>query len=59
MLKQFVITIALVSFLGVYTLAQEQPNTDKKEKYNKRESSENSVYFTRSKTEINNQQSPT
>ena len=32
MLKQFVITIALVSFLGAYTLAQEKPDTDKKEK---------------------------
>jgi len=32
MLKQFVITMALVSFLGAYTLAQEQPNTDKIEK---------------------------
>lgn len=30
MLKQFVITMALVSFLGTFTLAQEQ--TDKKEK---------------------------
>ena len=32
MLKQFVITIALVSFLGAYMLAQEKPDTDKKEK---------------------------
>jgi len=32
MLKQFVITIALVSFFGAFTLAQEQ--TDKKEKKN-------------------------
>jgi hypothetical protein len=31
MLKQLLITIALVSFLGVSTLAQEQPSTDKKE----------------------------
>lgn len=31
MLKQLLITIALVSFLGVFTLAQEQPSTDKKE----------------------------
>ena len=32
MLKQFVITIALVSFLGAFTLAQEKTDTDKKEK---------------------------
>lgn len=31
MLKQLVITIALVSFFSVFTLAQEQPSTDKKE----------------------------
>jgi hypothetical protein len=32
MLKQFIITLALVSFLGTFTLAQEQP--DKNEKKN-------------------------
>jgi hypothetical protein len=32
MLKQLVITFALVSFLGVFTLSQEQQTTDKKEK---------------------------
>ena len=32
MLKQLVITIALFSFLGVITLAQEKPETEKKEK---------------------------
>ena len=32
MLKQLVITIALVSFLGVFTMAQEQTTTEKTEK---------------------------
>ena len=32
MLKQFVIIFALVSFLGVFTLAQEKTETDKQEK---------------------------
>ena len=31
MLKQLVITIALVSFLGAFTMAQDQTSTDKKE----------------------------
>lgn len=31
MLKQLLITIALVSFISAFTLAQEQPSTDKKE----------------------------
>ena len=30
MLKQFVLTLALVSFLGTFTLAQEKPDTEKK-----------------------------
>lgn len=32
MLKQLLITLALVSFLGVFTMAQEKPVTDKKAK---------------------------
>ena len=32
MLKLLVITIALVSFLGAFTMAQEQPTVEKKEK---------------------------